>query len=139
MTTDQYNFDGFNVTNQVPSIVSDESRKPESLLTDKVLTRAIGVIVDQTMDLFLENLTENIEEKVVDVDLDPGDFLEVYNLVCDVVEDAVLASLNAPEDDLFDEEDEDEDVDEDDLFDEDEDAWLYQRYLGDDKGAYGPW
>lgn len=138
MTTDQYNFDGFNVTNQVPSIVSDESRQPESLLTDKVLTRAIGVIVDQTMGLFLENLTENIEEKVVDVDLDPGDFLEVYNLVCDVVEDAVLASLNEPEDDLFDE-DEDEDEDEDDLFDEDEEDWLYQRYLGDDKGAYGPW
>lgn len=138
MTTDQYNFDGFNVTNQVPSIVSDESRQSESLLTDKVLTRAIGVIVDQTMDLFLENLTENIEEKVVDVDLDPGDFLEVYNLVCDVVEDAVLASLNAPKDDLFDE-DEDEDEDEEDLFDEDEEDWLYQRYLGDDKGAYGPW
>lgn len=126
MMTTQYNFDGSVTTAQAPSIVADVvPSNPVSLAdaskTDKTITRTVGILVDQHLDELIAGLSISLEESDIDVELNSKDFFEVYNHMCDIVEEAVIDALNTTPVDSVDEDEDEEDL----LYELDEEDLLY--------------
>lgn len=124
MMTTQYIFDGTDVSHSAPQIVEDLTQKRMAEDAERVremekrVTRTVGILVDQKLDEFIAEMSVVLEEADIQVELESKDFHEVYNHMCDIVEESVFAYL---ENNKKDEEDEDDNLIDWDEEDEDDD------------------